>query len=93
MNRVLFYSEKFNFFLKNNMWEDSKIIEHFDIEVQKILPVLKYSFKANPALVTNYKTYKNIKIDRIINIDQPLQVQTLNKENLMFPGVIFSCFE
>ncbi len=93
MNQILFYSENFSCFLKKNRWEDPRIVEYFDIEVQKILSVLKYSFKANPVLITNYKTTENIKIDRIINLDQPLQTQTLNKENLTFPGVAFNCFE
>ena len=93
MNRIIFYSKNFSIYLKNNMWEDVRIIEHFDIEVQKILSILNYSFKANPILVINHKTYENIKFDKIINLDQPLQSQYLSKENFVFPGVLFNCFK
>lgn len=93
MNSILFFSEKLSIYLKSNIWDDTMIIDYFDIETQKILPVLNYSFKANPNLIKDYKAYKNIKIDKIINLDQPLKMLLPSTENLFFPGVAFNCFE
>ncbi len=93
MKRILFYSNKFSNYLENKRWENTKIIDHFDIETQKILSILNYSFKTNPVLIKDFKSYRTISVDKIINLDCPLQNSSMETIFSFFPAVIYNCFE
>lgn len=93
MKHVLFYSNKFSNYLGNRQWHDSKIIDYFDIEAQKILSILNYSFKTNPILIKDFKSYGAVSIDEIINLDFPLQNLSIDTVVSIFPAIIYNCFE
>ena len=93
MKRILFYSNKFSNYLENRQWPDSKIIDHFDIEVQKILSFLNYSFKTNPILIKDFKSYCAVSVDETLNLDCPLQNSSVCTVTSRFPAIIYNCFK
>ena len=93
MKRILFYSNKFSNHLKNRQWEDQIIIDHFDIETQKILSILNYSFKTNPILIKDFKSYCAVSADEVLNLDCPLQKQSAETVVPLFPAILYNCFE
>ena len=93
MKRILFYSNKFSKYLKNRQWADSIIIDYFDIEVQKILSCLNYSFKTNPILIKDFKSYCAVSVDVTLNLDSPLQSPSIDDVASVLPAIIYNCFE
>lgn len=51
MDKVLFISRKAHSYFRNHMGDTKQIVDYFDIEVQKVLSVLKYKYKNNPKII------------------------------------------
>ena len=56
MDKVLFISQKAHSYFRNHMGNAKQIVDYFDIEVQKVLPVLKYKYKNNPKIIFSDNT-------------------------------------
>lgn len=92
MKRILFYDNSVSdYFIKRNYTK--LIIDYFDIEVQKILKSIGYSFKNNPQLIlTNYDISNiNVQFDFSCNIKMPILSKSFPEANCQL-GVIFDCY-
>lgn len=91
MKKILFYDNTINnYFYKLNC--ESIILDYFDIEVQKILPVIGYSFKRNPLLFKYHSgEFDDLAIEYFCNIRKPI-VKHISKESLLPNGIIFECY-
>lgn len=69
MKQVIFISKTAKNYFKNNLSYKNLIYDYFDIEVQKILPILGYRYKCSPELIISYKKMKNKKIIKCFDID------------------------
>ncbi len=90
MKKVLFFDD--DLIIPFN-YNKKIIIDYFDIESQKILPIIKFSFKSNPQILY----YKNILLDTslhfdyLCNIRNPKIIKRLSLINIEF-GVVFDCY-
>ncbi len=94
MTKILFYDDRFDkeFILFNN--NPKFILDYFDIESQKILPIIRYSFKCNPQLLQINNTITSIDelFDFSCNINNPILFDRLTPINCNL-GVIFECYK
>lgn len=90
MKKVLFFD---NDLIIPFNYNKKFIIDYFDIESQKILPIIRYSFKNNPQILY----YKNklldtsLHFDYLCNIRNPQLIKRLSLINLKY-GVAFDCY-
>lgn len=91
MKRILFYSDKLNSYLKYHTWNDTLIINYFDIESQKHLKSLGFSYKNYPILLNDARLPTDISIDKFYNLDilSEANPKVINKH---LTGVIFNCY-
>ena len=94
MDKILFYDNSIDY-LFNDPKNKTQIIDYFDIEAQKALHHLGYSFKRNPQLIiskTQLKTSQN-QFDYVCNLnsyDFLKHQQSLDK--MPCHGIIFDCY-
>ena len=90
MKRILFYDNSvLDYFTKHN--DPNLIIDYFDIEVQKIIHSMGFSFKNNPKLVKNIIPHHlHYPIDYFFNINEVTVKKDIPNHPLL--GVIFDCY-
>ena len=81
MEKVIFISKKAKNYFKNNLSYKHLIYDYFDIEVQKILPMLGYKYKHLPELVTSYEKTENEKAEKCFDIDTYVFIPLPEKRN------------
>lgn len=94
MKRILFYDNSvLDYFTKHN--NPALIIDYFDIEVQKIIHVIGFSYKNKPQLILSKHAIKNIpsSIDYICDLSS-LDFSKNPGELCKMPccGIIFDCY-
>lgn len=90
MKKVLFFD---NDLIIPFNYDKKFIIDYFDIESQKILPIIRYSFKNNPQILyyNNKLTDISLYFDYLCNIRNPLLIERLSLINIKY-GVVFDCY-
>ncbi|MBE6892925.1 MAG: hypothetical protein E7482_02785 [Ruminococcaceae bacterium] len=92
MTRILFYDNTINHHFE---WFDNPdfLFNYFDIEAQKILGYLGFSFKKNPKLVLPNNQKMNIDsfFDYSCCIKKPVLTETVQNTDYSI-GVIFECY-
>ena len=88
MKRILFYSEQAKYYLQNA--SPDRVIDYFDIEVQKILRIIGYTFKMNPILI--YADTQAEGKDILFQYDlDSFSLKPLSIHDCPFMGVAYDC--
>ncbi len=87
MVKVLFYSHRFSSFLQNATNE--MIIDYFDIEAQKMLSIIGFSYKRQPAIIKE-KMNSGKQIILCCDIDI-FEFHSALYLPAQFVGVVFDC--
>ena len=90
MTRILFYDNNLTVSFNYNT---KFIIDYFDIESQKILPIIGYSFKSNPQLMNFSSPFESPKLqfDYLCNVKKPILLKSVSMIGSKF-GVIYECY-
>lgn len=90
MKKILFFDD--DMIIPFN-YDKKIIIDYFDIESQKILPIIGYSFKNNPQVMYYNSTLLNTSLhfDYLCNIRNPQLIKKISLINIEF-GVVFDCY-
>lgn len=88
MKRILFYSKQASHYLQNAF--PNRIIDYYDIEVQKILRTLGYTYKMNPIIISADEQVKDNGILFQYDLDS-FCLKPLSIHDYTFVGVAYDC--
>ena len=91
LDKILFFDDRIDFLFDHSK-NKKQLIDYFDIEVQKILRQLGYSFKRNPEFILSKSSTQN-QFDYICDLNS-FDFSRHHKELHKMPccGIIFDCY-
>ena len=94
MKKILFYDNSvLDYFIKYN--NTNLIVDYFDIEVQKILHAIGFSFKRNPRLIFPQSAIKTMQsqLDYMYDLKSfDFSIQLKGCYKMPCYGIIFDCY-
>lgn len=93
MDKIFFYDNSIDY-LFNDPKNKAQIIDYFDIEAEKALHHLGYSFKRNPQLIISnpqLKTSQN-QFDYVCNLNSYNFLKQQPVDRMPCHGIIFDCY-
>ena len=96
MKKILFYNSDFHKYDDFKNIPKKTIIDYYDIEVQKILRLLGFSFVSNPTVIEF--DLKNSNSNRVIDILCDIKTLSITDKKHIFNtekiiGVVFDCYK
>ena len=94
MDKILFFDNSIDYLFYSPK-NKTQIIDYFDIEAQRALPYLGYSFKRNPKLIiagSQLKTSQN-QFDYVCNLNSyKSHKHQQSLDSIPYYGIIFDCY-